>query len=150
MVSKAIVILIISMLCVLSASCSADTGNDGIEAASDPPRDSESDAPLSAVQKISAEEGKQLMEELESYVLIDVRSADEFAGGHIEDAVLIPANEIAERAEKELPDKDMPIFVYCRSGARSANAAATLAGLGYTTVYDLGGIISWPYGITNN
>ena len=78
---------------------------------------------------------------------IDVRTDEEFAQGHIEDAILIPEYEVAERAENELPDKDALILVYCRSGRRSKIASEELVKLGYTNVKEFGGIIDWPYEI---
>ncbi|MDE5700034.1 MAG: rhodanese-like domain-containing protein [Lachnospiraceae bacterium] len=98
-----------------------------------------------AYMKISAEEAKEVMDSTDDFVLVDVREADEYAGGHIEGALLIPYGEIGERAETELPDKQQTILVYCRSGRRSAIAAQTLTDLGYTDVRDFGGIIDWPY-----
>ena len=100
-------------------------------------------------QTVSAGEAKRMMEELQGYFLVDVRTVDEYAEGHIEGAVLIPVDEILERAEAELPDKDAVIFVYCRSGVRSARAADGLAGLGYSQVYDMGGILNWPYDVVS-
>jgi len=94
---------------------------------------------------ISAEEAHTMMEESDNYVLIDVRTEEEYNDLRIEGAILIPDYEISERAEKELPDKDATILIYCRSGRRSASAAEILSSLGYTNVYDLGGIIDWPY-----
>lgn len=79
------------------------------------------------------------------YILLDVRSPEEFAEQHIAGALLIPDYEIATRAQAELPDLDALILIYCRSGRRSALAAAALVELGYTNVYDFGGIIDWPY-----
>lgn len=81
------------------------------------------------------------------YVIIDARTEDEFAEGHIEGAILIPEYEIKDRAEKELPDKDALILVYCRSGRRSKIASEELVRLGYTNVKEFGGIIDWPYEI---
>ena len=106
----------------------------------------------SVVHKVSPEEGKRLMGEFGSggYILVDVRTEEEYAEGYIEGAVLIPVDEISGRAEAELADKDLPVFVYCRGGVRSASAAETLAALGYAAVYDLGGIVDWPYGLTKN
>lgn len=103
-----------------------------------------------AYMKISAEEAKEIMDGTDDFVLVDVREEDEYAGGHIEGALLIPYGEIGERAETELPDKEQTILVYCRSGRRSAIAAQTLAGLGYTDVRDFGGINSWTYGTTTD
>ena len=79
------------------------------------------------------------------YVLLDVRTESEFREIRISGAILIPDNEIRSRAKTELPDKEILILVYCRSGRRSANAARELVSLGYTNVCDFGGIIDWPY-----
>ena len=100
--------------------------------------------------KISAEEAHKMMSELNDYILLDVRTEEEYRKKRIEGAVLIPNNEIKERAKTELPDKKAVILVYCQSGGRSANAARELAGLGYTNVYDMGGISGWPYETMNN
>ena len=94
---------------------------------------------------ISAAEAKEMMSG--DYVLLDVRTAAEFNSGHIPGAILIPDNEIAARAENELPDKDALTLIYCRSGRRSALAAKELAKQGYTNIYDFGGIVNWPYEI---
>ena len=82
--------------------------------------------------------------------LIDVREPSEFATGYIFGAQLIPLNTIESTIENIISEKDTKIFVYCRSGNRSAQAAQILADLGYTNVYDIGGIIDWEYGIVNN
>ena len=96
-------------------------------------------------RKISAAEAHKMMAEAVSYILLDVRTAEEFREKRIEGALLIPDNEIRGRAEKELPDKTILLLVYCRSGRRSANAAGELIRMGYVNVYDFGGIIAWPY-----
>ena len=80
-------------------------------------------------------------------VILDTRTQEEFSEGHIPGAMLIPYDEIDARAEKELPDKDKLILVYCRSGRRSKIAAEALAHLGYTNVKEFGGIIDWDYEI---
>ncbi len=95
-------------------------------------------------RKISAEEAKEMMDKGEQIVL-DVRELSEYNEGHIEGALLLPYTQIAARAEAELPDKDALILVYCRSGNRSEIAAKELVKLGYTKVYDFGGINDWPY-----
>ena len=94
---------------------------------------------------ITAEEAKALMDAETGYVILDVRTEEEFAAGHIPGAILIPDYEIGARAESELTDKNQLILVYCRSGRRSKNAAAELASLGYTNVKEFGGIIDWVY-----
>lgn len=98
-------------------------------------------------EQITAEQAKELMDTETNYVIIDARTEQEFAEGHIEGAILIPEYEIASRAEIELPDKDQLILVYCRSGRRSKIASEALASLGFTNVKEFGGIIDWPYEI---
>ena len=98
-------------------------------------------------EQITAKEAKKIMDTEKDYIIIDARTDEEFAEGHIEDAILIPEYEIAERAEKELPDKEQLILVYCRSGRRSKIASDELVKLGYTNVKEFGGIIDWPYEI---
>ena len=98
-----------------------------------------------AYKKITAEEAKQLMKDTIDYILIDVRTESEYRERRLQWAILMPVEEILRRAEAELLDKEQIILVYCRSGVRSANAADMLTGLGYKNVYDLGGIIDWPF-----
>lgn len=99
-----------------------------------------------AYEQISAKEAKEIMDSQKDYVILDVRTDEEFAEAHIENAVLIPDYEIGEKAEKVLTDKNQLILVYCRSGRRSKNAASELATLGYSNVKEFGGIIDWHYG----
>ncbi len=96
-------------------------------------------------EKITAKEAKTIMDSKTDYIIIAARTEEEFAEGHIENAILIPEYEIKDRAEKELPDKDALILVYCRSGRRSKIASEELVNLGYTNVKEFGGIIDWPY-----
>ena len=96
-------------------------------------------------EQITAQEAKTIMDSETDYIIIDARTQEEFAEGHIENAILIPEYEIKTRAEKELPDKDALILVYCRSGRRSKIASEELVRLGYTNVKEFGGIIDWPY-----
>ena len=94
---------------------------------------------------ITAEEAKQIMDTEEGYIILDVRTQEEYDEGHIPGAIVISHEEIAEKAEKVLTDKEQLILVYCRSGRRSKIAAETLAELGYTNIKEFGGIIDWPY-----
>lgn len=96
-------------------------------------------------EQISAEQAKTIMDNEQDYIIIDARTEEEFAEEHIENAILIPEYEVADRAEKELPDKEQLILVYCRSGRRSKIASEELVKLGYTNVKEFGGIIDWPY-----
>ena len=99
----------------------------------------------STYEQITAEQAKTIMDTEKDYVIIDARTEEEFAEGHIENAILIPEYEIKDRAEKQLPDKEQLILVYCRSGRRSKIASEELVKLGYTNVKEFGGIIDWPY-----
>ena len=96
-------------------------------------------------EQITAEQAKAIMDAEKDYIIIDARTEQEFSEGHIEGARLIPEYEIAQRAEKELPDKSALILVYCRSGRRSKIASEELVKLGYNNVKEFGGIIDWPY-----
>ncbi len=94
---------------------------------------------------ITAEEAKQIMDSEEGYIILDVRTQEEYDQGHIPGAILIPDTEIKAKAEEVLTDKDQLILVYCRSGRRSKLAAEALVELGYTNIKEFGGIIDWPY-----
>ena len=94
---------------------------------------------------ITAEEAKQIMDTEEGYIILDVREQDEYDAGHIPGAIVISHEEIAEKAEGVLTDKNQLILVYCRSGRRSKLAAEALVELGYTNIKEFGGIIDWPY-----
>ena len=98
-------------------------------------------------EQISGVEAKALMDSEKDYIIIDARTQSEYDEGHIPGAILIPEYEIAERAEKEIPNKRVLILVYCRSGRRSKIAAEELVKLGYTNVKEFGGIIDWDYDI---
>ena len=94
---------------------------------------------------ITPQEAKELMDTQTGYVILDVRTQEEFDEKHIPGAVLIPDYEMEARAEAELTDKNQLILVYCRSGRRSKLAAEALVKLGYTNIREFGGIIDWPY-----
>ena len=94
---------------------------------------------------ITAEEAKQIMDNEEGYIILDVRTQEEYDEGHIPGAIVISHEEIAEKAEEVLTDKDQLILVYCRSGRRSKIASEALVELGYTNIKEFGGIIDWPY-----
>ena len=96
---------------------------------------------------ITAEEAKRIMDSEEGYIILDVRTQEEYDQGHIPGAIVISHEEIEEKAEQVLTDKDQLILVYCRSGRRSKLAAEALVELGYTNIKEFGGIIDWPYDI---
>lgn len=95
-------------------------------------------------KQISAEKAMELMDTEEDYIILDVRTKEEYDEKHIPNAVLVPNESIGESEIEELPDKDQMILVYCRSGNRSKQASEKLAKLGYTNVYEFGGINNWP------
>jgi len=147
------VLLILLMALFLVAGCgSSDTGNTDnndnlvVEITTDNIQDDNSDSsqpePANSYTKITPQEAQEMMAQ-EGIIILDVRTEEEFAEGHIPNAVLLPDTEVKQRAEELLPDKEQTILVYCRSGRRSALAAQELADMGYTNVYDFGGILDW-------
>ena len=94
-------------------------------------------------KKISQDEAMKIMEEESGYLIVDVRRPDEFAEGHIEGAINVPNEGIAEEMPEELPDKDQLLLIYCRTGRRSKEASEKLAKIGYKNVYEFGGINTW-------
>ena len=119
-------LLLLFSLLLLLAGCSGNTAD-------------------SSYQQITQEEAKEMMD-TQNVVILDVREQNEYDGGHIPGAVLLPVGTIDEAAAAEvIPDKDSTVLVYCRSGNRSKTAAEALAVLGYTNIYEFGGINTRPY-----
>ena len=92
---------------------------------------------------ITQEEAKAMMSKDDDHVIVDVRRQDEYDSGHIPGAILIPNESITDTKPAELPDLDQIILIYCRSGNRSKQAVQKLADMGYTNLYEFGGIIDW-------
>ena len=97
-----------------------------------------------AYRQISMQEAVELMEKEENDIILDVRTHQEYAAGHIPGAIVIPNETIGTEEIAQLPDKDQLIMVYCRSGNRSKQASDKLVKLGYTNIVEFGGIIDWP------
>ena len=93
--------------------------------------------------QISQDEAMQMMQEESGYLIVDVRRPDEFAEGHIKGAINVPNETIEDEQPKALPDLDQLLLIYCRSGNRSKEASQKLADMGYTNVYEFGGINTW-------
>lgn len=94
------------------------------------------------------EEAKAMLDAHPGAAILDVRTEREYITGHLDGALLLPFDEIdAASAAELLPERTEPVLVYCRTGSRSAQAVKTLAALGYTELYDLGGLADWPYGL---
>ena len=94
-------------------------------------------------KQISQDEAKEMMSRDDGHIIVDVRRQDEYDAGHIPGAILIPNESIENTRPKELPDLDQIILVYCRSGRRSKEASEKLSKMGYTHIYEFGGIITW-------
>ena len=141
-------ILAVLMFAVMLTACGTENAEDDSISVSESAEITE-DVVLT-YEQISAEDAKKLMDTASDYIIVDARTTEEFAEGHIPNAILIPEYEIADRAPAELPDKDQLILVYCRSGRRSKIASQALADLGYTNVKEFGGILDWPYDVVTD
>ena len=97
-----------------------------------------------AYHKLSAEEAYEMMVSQE-VVIVDVRTPEEYDGGHIPNAILVPNESIGDDMPEALPDKEATLLIYCRSGRRSKEASEKLLKLGYKSIYEFGGVIDWPY-----
>ena len=102
------------------------------------------DKPTNTYRQIGMDEAVSMMERERGYLILDVRTPEEFADKHIPGAINLPNETIGTSVLDALPDKDQLILVYCRSGNRSKQASETLVALGYTNVVEFGGIIDWP------
>jgi len=101
--------------------------------------------PTAGYQRITPEQAKEMLDNNEDIILLDVRTEDEFKEKRIPGAILLPDFMITDSASEVLPDKNAIILIYCRSGRRSENAARELIDMGYKNVYDFGGIIDWEF-----
>ena len=137
--------LSLAMLVIgFGAGCAADIDGGSADGGSETSAVAEVEGD-SAIQKISAEEAHGMMTSNE-VVVLDVRTPEEYAERHIVNARLLTLDTIDEATAAEAaPDKEAPVFVYCRTGVRSAEAALKLEALGYREIYDFGGIADWPY-----
>ena len=123
------IFFLLTVLLVLIAGCGTDS-NSGVTAEQ-------------SYRQISQEEAKKMMTRDDGHIVLDVRRQDEYDAGHIPGAVLIPNESIGTEPPAELPDTEQIILIYCRSGNRSKQAAQKLFDLGYTNVYEFGGISTW-------
>lgn len=98
---------------------------------------------------IDFKKAKEIIDNEEKCLILDVREEEEYITGHAVNAELLPVDAIDYKsAEEIIPSKNIPVMVYCRTGSRSRLAAKKLCELGYTRVYDLGSLSGWPYGIS--
>lgn len=151
-----IALTILTAICLLGASaCSSNQKTvtepvtSVIEGESSTVTESETsviveESKVAEYKKISAEEAKAMID-AGNVIILDVRTQEEYDVGHISGAIRLESADFAAQAATVLPDKDATILVYCRSGKRSKVASEMLVKLGYTGIYDIGGIIDWPY-----
>ena len=141
---KKFLMLVFALVLAVSAVCFA------AEQTLAPQQETAAVQQAASYKTLTPQEAKARMEQNPQAVVLDVRNQDEYAAGHLPNAVLLPVDLIeAKSAEvaKVLPDKDAEILVYCRSGKRAHRASQALADMGYTNVEHIGGIMDWPYEI---
>ena len=129
---KKSIFLLLTAILLLLTGCSSGSGQmmDG-------------DGMVNSYTQISQEQAKEMMTRDDGHIIVDVRRQDEYDAGHIPGAILIPNENIGTEHPEELPDLNQIILIYCRSGNRSKQAAQKLFDMGYTNIYEFGGIIDW-------
>ena len=133
-------LIILASLCMFLSACGTGTSS----SESDLAETQETEASeTKSYQQITQEKAKEMMQADDGHIIVDVRRQDEYDSGHIPDAILIPNESIDTKQPKELPNLDQVILIYCRSGRRSKEASQKLADMGYTHIYEFGGIIDW-------
>jgi phage shock protein E len=137
---------------IVSGACSASASPTNSAPTSTTPTTATTTAPAASLttaadgyQTITPEAAKKMLSTQQGIILLDVRTAEEYKTGHLAGSQLLPVEELADRSNELPAAKDTPIIVYCRSGRRSKIAADELITLGYTRVFDLGGLQDWPY-----
>lgn len=134
---KTIILMLLSLILVAATGCALKANDTG---------DTSPSAGASGTyQTITPADVKQMMDNGDEMILVDVRTVEEYNNEYIEGAINIPVETLTDEKPAQLPDTDAKIIVYCRTGRRSEIAAKQLIALGYTNVYDLGGIVDWPY-----
>ena len=137
-------IIFLLLLISLALLCGCNGDNDTVK---EPNEEEKEEQTMTDYVYITQEEAKRIIDTEEGYIILDVRTEEEFESGHIPGAILIPDYEIEEKAPEQLTDRSQLILVYCRSGNRSKKASAALAEMGYTNVKEFGGINTWQYEI---
>lgn len=126
---KNIIVILLAAVLLILTGCPQKLDGDGMV--------------YQSYRQISQDEAKEMMAKDDGHVIVDVRRQDEYDAGHIPGAILIPNESIGTEQPEELPDPDQIILIYCRSGNRSKQAAQKLFDMGYTNIYEFGGIIDW-------
>ena len=143
MKKKSYSFLVFVLMCMIFCACGQNRTNQSNEAGQqtigDEGQSDEGSGQEVTYEQIRLEEAKQLMADEEGYMILDVRTLEEYADGHIPGAICVPNETI----DDVMPDKEQLILVYCRSGNRSKQASKKLAELGYSNVKEFGGIMDW-------
>ena len=137
---KYITLICSAFMLILFSSCSAETPNTENKASN-----SQNEEKKAEYRKITAEKAKEMIDNDENVIIIDVRTETEYKEKHIPNAILIPNQTINNEPPSQLVDKNAVILVYCRSGSRSKAASKKLVEMGYINIYDFGGIIDRSY-----
>ena len=140
-----ITIIVAIMIVLAGCSCSKEADNAANTSTSRNVNEENKDmtAKNNTYKQIGQEEAKEMMKRDDGHIIVDVRRQDEYDNGHIAGAVLIPNESIGTSQPEQLKDLNQIILVYCRTGNRSKQAAQKLADMGYTNVYEFGGINTW-------
>lgn len=133
--------ILLAVICLFAVGCGAEKQN-----TSTTPKATDVTS-ATKYSQISQEQAKNIMDTENEIIVLDVRTKAEYDSGHIKNAILLPNEDIGVQPPSELPNKSQKILVYCRSGNRSKQAAQKLANMGYTNIYEFGGINSWKYEI---
>lgn len=142
---KKMMAIVMSLLCIGLTACDTDINRSTqLDNNSSTSKQTDSTIVLNYTN-IKPDQAKKRLDSETGIVLLDVRTEGEYAASHIPNSVLIPLDVIEKEAPSKLTDKNAAIFVYCRSGNRSVTASKALVKMGYSNVYNLGGIIDWPY-----
>ena len=128
---KGIILVFLAAILCVTTGCSVSGQNTG------------SNDTAKSYTQISQEEAKEMMAKDDGHIVVDVRRQDEYDAGHIPGSILIPNESIGTEQPEELPDLNQIILIYCRSGNRSKQAAQKLYNMGYTNIYEFGGINTW-------
>ena len=138
---------VFAVLCMLLTACGNGTSS---SESTQSEVQTTTDSSAATYQQITQEKAKEMMQAEDGHIIVDVRRQDEYDSGHIPGAILIPNESIGTEQPKELPDLDQVILIYCRSGRRSKEASQKLADMGYTNIYEFGGIIDWTGEVVTN
>ena len=133
---------VFAVIVKMFAGCGAETGNPELPVGGEPGYSTRPSVDNPEYKRITPHEAREMM--CDDVIVLDVRAQEEFDRGHIENALLLPHDRIREEAGSILPDKNQTVLVYCQSGRRSEIASRELVDMGYTKVFDFGGIINWP------